>query len=436
MSSPADANTPEKHDPYAAFRFAPFRLYSISYVLAVISSQMLVTASIWQVHVNAGAGAAPGANADLTSALKLALFSLVQALPTLGLAIVAGQVVDRVNRRSLLLFTQVILTICPAVLALFGAMGQLSSWAIYPIIFANGVALAFARPARQTMLPILVPRKHYTNAVTWNSTLFETSTVVGPLLTGIIMAATSPAVALGISSICMGLAFVLAIFFPNPGKPVNREPVTWQSALAGFRFMHRNKVLWAAANLDLWAVLLGGATILLPLFATRLGVGEWGFGAFRAALAAGALGMALAQAHLPPFRHAGRVMLMAVGLFGICMIAFGLSQNFYVSLVLLAIAGAADNVSVVIRHSLVNLLTPDPMRGRVLAANQVFIGASNDIGNVEAALVAAVIGPAGSVVLGGVGTIVVVAYIAMRYPQVRKLGRLRDVEPAPEASPV
>lgn len=427
------ANPPEKHDPYAAFRFAPFRLYAVSYVLAVISSQMLVTASIWQVHTNAGASSP--SNADLTSALKLALFSLVQAIPTLSLAVVAGQVVDRFNRRSILLVTQIILTLCPGVLALLGVMGQLSSWSIYPIIFANGVALAFARPARQTMLPILVPRIHYTNAVTWTSTLFETSTVVGPLFAGFVMAAFSPAAALAISAACMGTAFLLALFFPDPGKPVNDEPVSMKSALAGFRFMHRNKVLWAAANLDLWAVLLGGATILLPIFASRLGVGEWGFGAFRAALAAGALTMALAQAHLPPFRNAGRAMLMAVGLFGVCMIAFGLSPNFWVSLLLLAIAGAADNVSVVIRHSLVNLLTPDAMRGRVLAANQVFIGASNDIGNLEAALLAALIGPVGSVVVGGVGTIVVVGYIAMRYPQVRRLGKLRDVEPAPEASP-
>jgi MFS family permease len=431
MPAPDPANlSSEKHDPYAAFRFAPFRLYAVSYVLAVISSQILVTASIWQVHVNAGG------NVDVTSALKLALFSLVQALPTLGLAVVAGQVVDRVNRRSLLLVTQVVLTLCPAVLALFGWLGQLSSWSIYPIVFINGVALAFARPARQTMLPTLVPRVHYTNAVTWTSTLFETSTVVGPLFAGYVMWKWSPTAALAISAACMGSAFLLALFFPNPGKPLNDEPPSFRSAMAGFRFMHRNKVLWAAANLDLWAVLLGGATILLPMFATRLGVGEGGFGAFRAALAAGALGMALVQAHLPPFRHAGRVMLMAVALFGLCMIVFGVSESFWLSLAMLAIAGAADNVSVVIRHSLVNLLTPDPMRGRVLAANQVFIGASNDIGNLEAALVAALIGPVGSVVLGGIGTIVVVGYIAMRYPQVRQLGALRDVEPVAEPTRV
>jgi MFS family permease len=411
------------HDPYAAFRFAPFRFYSISYFLAVIGSQMLTTAAMWKVHT------LDGPKSLTESALKLALLSFVQALPILGLSIIAGQVVDRLNRKSVLIVTQVILVICPAVLALVAYAGALSAAWIYPVILLNSTALAFARPARQSLLPTLVPRAQFTSAVTWNSTLFETASVIGPALAGLIMSVGGGAMALVVSAASMFVCLVLTLFIPRPVMIQSTEPVTWKSVMAGFSFVYRKRLLWASMNLDMWAVLLGGATILLPIFAERLGANESGFGLLKSAIAIGAVSMALLQSHRPPMKWAGRNMLAAVALFGIGMIVFGLSTNYWLSFASLVFCGAMDNVSVIVRHSLVQLLTPDDMRGRVNSVNQVFIGASNELGNIEAALVAAMLGPVFSVVSGGVGTIVVVAYIAARYPEVRTLGKLSDVSP-------
>ena len=418
----------EAHDPYAAFRHPAFWVYLSSYVLAVFSSAMMSFAARFEVneltrHSSQGA------------AYYLGLLGAVGAIPVIGLSLFAGHVADRFNRKHVLLLTQVVLTICPALFALLAWRGGLTVWTVYAIVLANGVALTFGRPARSALISTLVPRSVFSNAVTWNSSFAETSAILGPALAGPITAGAGLEVALAVAAACMGLCLAISLLLPSgrvdDDKP--REQLNWHSLLAGFRFVFRTRLLFATMSLDLFAVLFGGATYLMPVFADRLGVGPSGLGWMQAAPGVGALSMALLQAHRPPFRRAGRAMLIAVAGFGIATIIFGLSQSLLLSLGMLVLMGAFDNVSVIVRHSLVQLLTPDPMRGRVSAVNQVFIGSSNEIGGFESGMTAKLFGsPVASVVVGGVAVIGIVGIIAARFPEVRRLGRLRDVAAAPD----
>ena len=422
--------TDTTHDPYAAFRHRAFWVYLSSYVLAVVSSAMLSFAAKYEVNeLTRGSEQGPS--------YYLGLLGGIGAIPVIGLSLFAGHVADRFNRKYVLLATQVVLTICPAVFAYFAWRGTLTVWTVYAIILANGVALTFGRPARSALISRLVPRKSFSNAVTWNSSFAETSAIMGPAIAGPITAGAGLAPTLGIAAGCMGLCMLISCFLPSgkiefePGKP--REELNWQSLIAGFRFVFRTRLLFATMSLDLFAVLFGGATYLMPVFADRLGVGATGLGWMQAAPGVGALSMALLQAHRPPFRRAGRAMLTAVTGFGLATIVFGLSQSFGLSLCMLVLMGAFDNVSVIVRHSLVQLLTPDPMRGRVSAVNQVFIGSSNEIGGFESGMTAKLFGsPVASVVFGGAAVIAIVATIASRFPEVRRLGRLHDVTAAPD----
>ena len=415
------------NDPYAAFRHRPFWIYLASYVLAVVSGAMLSFASRFEVN-------------ELTRdsierpEFYLGLLALTGAIPVIGLSLFAGQLVDLIDRKRLLLVTQVILTICPAVFAVLAWRGLHSVWTVYAIVLANGVALTFARPARSAMISRIVPRGSLRNAITWQSSFAETSAIIGPAIAGTVTASSGLTFALAASSVCMLLCLLITFALPSgridlTDAPKNESP--WRSLLAGFRFVLRTRLLFATMSLDLFAVLFGGATYLLPVFADRLGVGAQGLGYMQAAGGAGALSMALLQAHAPPFRRAGRAMLVAVAGFGVATIVFGLSKSFPLSLAMLFCMGAFDNISVIVRHSLVQLLTPDNMRGRVSAVNQIFIGSSNEIGGFESGMTAKLFGsPVASVVFGGAAVLGVVAYIAARFPEVRRLGRLQDVEEA------
>ena len=416
----------EAHDPYAAFRHRAFWIYIGGYVLAVVSSAMLAFAAKYEVN-------------ELTrSSLHgpdyyLGLLGAVGALPILFLSLFAGHVVDRFNRKHVLLLTQAVLTICPAVFALCAWRGLHSVWTIYAIVLVNGSMLAFARPARTALISALVPRDTLANAITWNSTFFETSAAIGPAFAGFTIAGGGLTQAMILCAAFMAVCLVMSFALPSPtiSAADRRERMSWASLLSGFRFVFHTRLLFAVMSLDLFAVLFGGATYLLPRFADQLGVGAFGLGLMVAAPGVGAITMALSQAHLPPLRRAGWAMLLAVSLFGLATIVFGLSRSMWLSLPMLFIMGAADNISVIVRHSLVQLLTPDAMRGRVSAVNQVFIGSSNELGGFESGMAAKLFGsPTASVVVGGAAVMAVVAAIAARFPEVRRLGRLHDVDAA------
>jgi MFS family permease len=306
---------------------------------------------------------------------------------------------------------------------------------MYSVIFLNAITLVFARPARQSLLPVLVPPQVFGNAVTWNSSSFEVCSMLGPAIGGWLVAKTGSSVPyLANAGLLVACALLTTNFPATPPKPRDEAP-GFASLLAGVSFVWSRKLMLGVMLLDLFAVLLGGAVYLLPVFAKDiLHTGPTGFGWLRAAPSFGAFTMALVLAHRPPMQRAGRALLLAVAGFGCATIVFGLSKNFWLSFAMLICTGACDNVSVVIRHTLVQLLTPDAMRGRVSAVNQVFIGSSNELGGLESGVTAAWWGPVRSVLVGGIGTLATVAVIGWLFPPLRKLGRLDEVKEEPTPS--
>jgi MFS family permease len=320
-------------------------------------------------------------------------------------------------------------------MAMLAMFDRLSLPWLYAIMFADAVAMTFHRPARASLMPALVPLKDFSNAITWNSTIWETCSVSGPVIAGFIVYYSSAQAALLTAAICMGCCMMLTFLLPDYRTAKAATGPSLASLFAGVRFVFRTKTMLAVMLLDMFAVLFGGATYLLPIFAKLLGVGTLGMAWLTAAGAIGSIGGAMVIAHLPPMKHAGRSLLLAVAAFGGAMIVFGLSGNYILSFSMLLLAGAMDSVSVVVRHTLVQTLTPDSMRGRVSAVNQVFIGSSNELGGLESGVTAAIFGPVISVVAGGIATIGVVLGIAWIFPQVRKLGSLKDVKPTDEELP-
>jgi MFS family permease len=409
------------HDPYAALRHPSYLLYALAFALSVIGGQTLTVAVNWEIYERT------------KSALSLAWLGLVMAVPVLLLALPAGHVADTHSRRRIMLATHTIALLCALGLAALSHYFKTlphAVWAIYGLMLVGNSGATFGRPARSALMPQLVPIHVFANAVTWNSSIFETASMAGPAIAGFILR-RSVTHAYLFTAACW-CAAMFAIFF-LPEKPIPRtnngarNMPTFSDLIAGVRFVLRSKLMLGAMTLDMFAVLLGGCTFLLPIFAQRLGVGAVGFGWLRAAPSIGALTMAMLIAHTPPFQRAGRALLVAVAGFGCATIVFGLSSNYTLSFAMLVLAGAFDNVSVVVRHTLIQLLTPDAMRGRVSAVNQVFIGSSNELGGLESGLTAAWLGPVASVVIGGVGTILVVLGVATIWPQVRRLGSLRDI---------
>jgi MFS family permease len=406
------------HDPYEAFRHASFRLFAASYVLAVVGSQVLSATVQWDVYQ------------QTKDPLSIGLVGLINALPIIMLALPAGHVADRFSRRQVLLVTQVPLAAAPLALCALNVWQSqgVPLWLTGLLLAINAVALTFARPARSSILPNLVPRAAYGNAFAWISSLFETAAWVGPALAGVL-------IVFGVewsylmAGLCLMGCLAITLFLPRDvPNPSAHEP-GWRALSAGLRFVFDAPLLLAPMTLDLLAVLLGGATYLMPVFAERLGAGSIGYGWMRAAPAAGACLMAVVQAHRPPVERAGRTLLWAVATFGAATIVFGLSQHYWLSLAMLVLIGASDNISVVIRQTLVQSLTPDGMRGRVSAVNQVFIGASNELGGLESGVTAKLFGPVISVVAGGAGTLLVVLAVAGKWPQLRRLGSLRGLQP-------
>jgi MFS family permease len=407
------------HDPYAALRYPSYVMYAGGWMVSVIGRQVQDLAVGYELYSRTG------------SKMALGWVGLSQAVPLLLLALPAGQLADRFDRRWLMIVSQIFWAASSLGLAIVSHyQGPIPL--VYFLLVTGTIASASGWPARAAMLPQVVPPEIFNNAVTWNSSFFQIASVVGPAAAGLILLWGAPEAY--IIDVCCGLTFAVLLTQLRL-RPAERakEPASFRTLTEGVRFVWRVPIILATISLDLFAVLLGGAVILMPVFAKDvLHVGKVGLGALRTAPAVGAFIGAILIAHLPPMRRAGLAMLWAVAGFGLATIVFGVSTSFTLSFVMLALTGAFDNVSVVVRHTLIQSLPPETMRGRVAAVNIIFIGASNELGAFESGTTAQWWGPATAVVIGGIGTLVVVAAIAYLAPQVRRLGSLRDIRPVEE----
>jgi MFS family permease len=414
MTEPAPA-----HDAYAALRIPNFRWFIASVLTMTVGTQVQAVVVGWQIY-------------DAThDPLSLGLIGLAEALPFVSIALFAGHVADRANRRRVALASLAVLVACSAALLAFtlraGFIAAGRVWPIYVVIFASGVARSFLQPARQALGAELVPRELYPNAIAWRSSTWQLAAVMGPAVGGLVYGFAGARAAYALDVTLLAVAYVALAGVRHTPAPLPATAGSVAESLAtGVRFVRGQPVLLGALTLDLFSVFFGGATALLPVFAADvLHVGPQGLGLLRAAPSAGAVVMSLALAHRPPIRRAGRALLVAVALFGLSMIGFGLSRSFTLSLALLAFSGMVDMVSVVIRSTLLQLLTPEHLLGRVSSVNQIFIGSSNEIGAFESGVAARLLGTVPSVVFGGSVTLLVVAVTAWRVPQLRKLREIR-----------
>jgi MFS family permease len=371
------------------------------------------------------------------SKAALGYVGLAQFLPVLFLSLPAGHAADRYSRKGLVVLALALTTAASIGLAALSlAAGPV--FLIYVCIAVVGVGQALGSPARWSLVPSIVPDEVLTNAVTWTSSGWQIASVVGPALGGIGLWLTSGRAAWVYVLAALFSAGSAAMIVPIRPKPAEHrsEEVTLKSLLAGLRFVFKTDLILAAITLDLFAVLLGGATALLPVFTKDiLNVGPAWLGWLRAAPSIGALAMALVLAHRPPLGRAGPALLWSVAGFGAATVVFGFSQNPWLSFAMLALTGALDNVSVVIRGTLVQVLTPDAMRGRVAAVNLIFIGSSNELGAFESGITAAWFGPVASVVGGGIGSILVVLAVMVLWPRIARLGSLVGLAAAGESGP-
>jgi MFS family permease len=420
MSSEPDSTPVAEHDPYAALRYRDFRLLEAGRFITTFGSEMLTFAIGWELWIRTN------------SALALGMVGLVQVVPILLLSLPAGHVADQYNRRRIVVITEIGLSFCALGLAgLSYYQGPL--WLVYICLLGIGLARAFNDPASSTLLPETIPPELFSRAATWNSSVWQFGSITGPAIGGVIVAIWNRVDVIYVFDAIAALAFaVLVSQIKGRVLPLARKSATLDSLKEGIRFMRETKVILAAITLDMFAVLFGGAVALLPIYATDiLHVGAQGLGIMRAAPSIGAIIMAFALAHLPPMKNAGRTLLLAVTGFGIATIAFGLSTTFWLSVSMLVLLGALDNISVVIRATLMLTYAPNEMRGRVSSVNNIFIATSNEMGAFESGLTAALFGPVLSVVGGGIGTILVVLSVARIWPEMRRLKTLD----APESTP-
>lgn len=385
-------------------------------MLATLALHMQTVAVGWQLY------------ALTASAFDLGLIGLVQFAPTIVLTLIVGQVADRYDRRLVVGICLVAQAGATVTLALGSLGGWLSREGILTIFAILGAARAFENPARAALVPRLVPSALISRAIASVTAAGQTARIVGPALGGVLYGLGPSTVYFIVAALFLVAAGLIAtVRDAQSARP--REEITSASLFSGIAFIFSRRVLLGALSLDLFAVLLGGATALLPIYARDiLGTGAWGLGLLRAAPASGALGISLVLARWPVERSAGPLLFGGVLMFGVATVVFGLSTNLLLSLVALAVLGGSDLLSVVIRHSLVQLRTPDPMRGRVSAVHSLFTGTSNHLGEFESGLLAALFGPVASVLIGGMGTIVVAALWMSHFPELR---RFRLVERSP-----
>lgn len=403
-------------DPYIAFRFRDYRLLLGGSLLANVGRAMLSVAIGWELYVRT------------QSAMALGWVGLVQALPIIVLAIPAGHLADRMDRKWIVFTSRIGMALASLGLVVLSVThGAISM--IYACLLLQAIGQAFNGAAASALLPQTVPRDAFSNALNWKSSSFQVASVVGPAMGGLLLAHGSAAIVYA-ADVILNLLYAgfVAMMSNRHVDTTRHEKTTLRSLVAGFHYVWKTKIILAAITLDLFAVLLGGATVLMPIFARDiLHAGPAGLGWLRAGPALGAFLMAITLAHSRPLPNIGNVMLASVAGFGLATIIFGLSQWFWLSLLMLVLIGALDNISVVVRHNLVQLGTPNAMRGRVSAVNNVFISSSNELGAFESGLVAAWFGVTFSVVSGGVGTIIVVLIAAYVWPEIRQLKSLRDL---------
>ncbi len=402
------------HDPYQALRYPAFRRFVAGHVLAVLGQGMMAVTIGWEVYERT------------RSAWALGMVGLAQVLPLIALILPAGQLADSSDRRRLLIVAEA--TIGLAALGLWLASRAGAPIEVYyGLLVLYGAGRTFQLPAKQAIMPNLVPLGAFQNAVAWNSGGWQGADMIGPALGGFIIYWAGPgavyALCAGAALVFMALLTQIDIPAPAPGGP----RVSGRGFFEGVRFVRRSPMLLAAMSLDLFAVLLGGVIALLPVFAKEiLLVGPVGLGWLRAAQSFGAVLVSVRLAHQPPFKRAGRTLLASVMGFGVAIIVFGLSRNYLLSIAMLFLAGGFDAISVIIRLALTQLHTPDELRGRVSAVNSLFIGMSNELGEAESGMLASWIGPVGAVVAGGVGVLGVVAAVGLAWPELRSLDRLTE----------
>jgi len=432
---PSSGRAPDgAHDAYGALRIPAFRWFVVSLLAMTVGVQMQGIAVAWQLY------------AATNDPLALGLAGLAEVLPFLALSLPSGHWADRHDRRRLALIGIGVLVLCAGLfLAMTVALhtrGEggapkvgTTTWsspvAIYVVLAVSGVSRAILQPARQALGTMIVPARLYANAATWRSSIWQFASVLGPAIGGLTFAFAGALVTYTITLVLLLIGWwaMASVRVPATTARVLPAPSARSDILEGVRFVLSDRLVLAALSLDLFAVLFGGATALLPVFtATVLHVSPEWLGYLRAAPAAGAVVMALVLAHQPPLERAGRTLLLAVGAWGLSIIGFALSRDVWVSCALLALGGAVDSVSVVIRSTLLQSRTPPHVMGRVMAVNSIFIGSANEIGAFESGLTARLFGAVNSVLLGGVATLVVVTAMAILSPRLRTLGRL---DPAP-----
>ena len=419
MSSPADARAGR-----AAFTHPGFVIFQVARFMMVAAVEMQAVAVGWQVY-------------EITKRpLDLGLVGLAQFLPGILLFPLSGHASDRFERRNVLSACYAGYAVCFAALLVLAQRGVHSIYHIYVVLILIGVVRSFNGTASRAILPQLVPPAHFPNAVAWNASIFQAATILGPSFGGIIYAASRGPSAVYAFAMATALGATLSSFRIKPEVQARpREPMTFKTVFAGLHFIWRKKLILGAISLDLFAVLLGGAVALLPVYAREiLHTGPWGLGLLRTAPGVGAALMAVALAHRPLRGKSGPTLLWAVAGFGIFTIVFGLSRNLTVSLIALLLLGASDMISVIIRATLTQLATPDEMRGRVTAVDMIFIGTSNEFGQFESGVTAQWFGTVPAVVLGGIGTLVVIGLWAWLFPELRHAGELSGIGTDSEAA--
>ena len=413
--------SPIRHDAYAVLRVGDFRLFLTFRFFTTIAFQMQGLIVGWQMY-------------ELTKdPLALGLIGLAEALPNIATALFAGHAADRYNRKRIIVWFTLLFLVGTTLLFLFSikSLGIVAAFGVFPIylvVMISGVSRAFLYPAIIALMSQLIPRNLYTNASTWNSTIWHVAAITGPALGGLIYGFFGVRIAYMSVLFFLFVAITLLGFVKNrPVPQVEAGETLYQRLSSGLRFVFNNQVLLGAMSLDMFAVLFGGAIAMLPIFAAEvLMVGPQGLGFLRAAPMVGAVAMSLIMAHRPPMVHAGRYLMIGVAGFGLSIICFALSRNFYLSMGVLMLSGMFDNISVIIRATAMQLLTPNEMRGRVASVNAIFIGSSNEIGSFESGLAAKLIGLIPSVIFGGIMTLGIVGFTSKFAPKLRKLN-LREI---------
>jgi MFS family permease len=418
-------------DPHRAGRVAfthpNFVSFTVARFFIVVSLEMQSVAVAWQVY-------------EITRRpIDLGYVGLAQFLPGFALFLFAGHAADIFDRRKLLMFCYGGFGLCSALLLAISWRAPHSVHLIYIVLVLLGIFLSFNFPVSRALLPQLVPEEHFSNAVAWNASTFQIANIAGPAIGGLAYALfRGPdgvyAIAVVVSIVSALLTLRIHPLTTLPEKELAEKTRTsLRTVLAGLRFIWEKKLILGSISLDMFAVLLGGATTLLPVYAREiLHTGPWGLGLLRSAPGVGAALMAIVVAHRPIHRRAGLTMLVAVAAFGIFTIVFGISHNLILSLAALFLIGATDMVSVIIRAMLVQIATPDQMRGRVNAVDMLFIGVSNELGGFESGVTAQWFGTVPAVIVGGAGTLVVIAAWAWLFPELRKANQLTAAELAPK----